>query len=136
MDYRLESDSVGEKQVPANAYYGVQSLRAFENFNITGKHLPEVQIFALAQIKKACAITNKNAGVLEGGIADAIVSACDDILNGKFHDQFIVDQIQGGAGTSTNMNANETIANIALEHLGKAKGDYKFCHPNDHVNMA
>lgn len=136
MNYRLESDSVGEKQVPANAYYGVQSLRAFENFDITGKKLPEVQIFSLAQIKKACAMTNVKAGVLDSAIATAIIFACDEILAGKYHDQFIVDQVQGGAGTSTNMNANEVIANIALEKLGKEKGDYKFCHPNDHVNMA
>lgn len=136
MNYRLESDSVGEKQVPAQAYYGVQSLRANENFYITGKLLPEVQIMSLAEIKKACAIANKNAGTLDAGISDAIVAACEEILNGKFHEEFIVDQIQGGAGTSTNMNANEVIANIALEKLGKEKGDYKFCHPNDHVNMA
>lgn len=136
MNYRVESDSVGEKQVPADAYYGVQSLRAFENFNITGKMLPEVQIFSLAEIKKACAIANEKAGALDAGIANAIVAACDAILAGKFHDQFIVDQVQGGAGTSTNMNANEVIANIALTILGKDKGDYSFCHPNDHVNMA
>lgn len=136
MDYRLESDSVGEKQVPVKAYYGVQSLRAFENFDITGKKLPEIQICALAQIKKACAITNENAGELSPVIAKAIVQACDDIIAGKFHNEFIVDQIQGGAGTSTNMNANEVIANIALEKLGRNKGEYSFCHPNDHVNMA
>ncbi len=136
MNYRLESDSVGEKQVPAEAYYGVQSLRAKENFNITGKMIPEVQIFSIAEIKKACAITNKKANDVPAEIADAIVAACDDILAGKFHDQFITDPIQGGAGTSTNMNANEVIANIALEKLGKEKGDYKFCHPNDHVNNA
>ncbi|MEA4988457.1 MAG: aspartate ammonia-lyase [Anaerovorax sp.] len=136
MDYRLESDSVGEKQVPKEAYYGVQSLRAGENFNITRKMIPEVQIKSLAEIKKACALTNKEAGTLTPDIADAIVAACDKIIDGKFHDQFIVDQIQGGAGTSTNMNANEVIANVALEIIGKEKGDYSFCHPNDHVNLA
>ena len=136
MNYRLESDSVGEKQVPIDAYYGVQTLRAFENFNITGRKQPAVIVESLAEIKKACAITNKKANDVPAEIADAIVAACDDILAGKFHDQFITDPIQGGAGTSTNMNANEVIANIALEKLGKEKGDYKFCHPNDHVNNA
>ena len=136
MNYRLESDSVGEKKVPADAYYGVQSLRAAENFHSTGKMIPKVQIESLAEIKKACAITNKAAGTLDAEIADKIVEACDELLAGNFHKEFITDQIQGGAGTSTNMNANEVIANIALEKMGKALGDYKFCHPNDHVNMA
>ncbi|MBQ9844485.1 MAG: aspartate ammonia-lyase [Oscillospiraceae bacterium] len=136
MNYRLESDSVGEKQVPAEAYYGVQSLRAAENFHSTGKMIPAVQICSLAEIKKACAMTNKAAGTLDAEIADKIVEACDELLAGNFHKEFITDQIQGGAGTSTNMNANEVIANIALEKMGKEKGDYKFCHPNDHVNMA
>ena len=136
MNYRLESDSVGEKQVPVDAYYGVQTLRAFENFNITGYREPKVLIESLAEIKKACAITNEKAGEVEPAIAQAIVAACDDIIAGKFHDQFITDPIQGGAGTSTNMNANEVVANIALEKLGHEKGDYKFCHPNDHVNKA
>ncbi len=136
MNYRLESDSVGEKQVPIDAYYGVQTLRAFENFNITGRKQPAVIVESLAEIKKACAITNKKANDVPAEIADAIIAACDDILAGKFHDQFITDPIQGGAGTSTNMNANEVVANIALEKLGKEKGDYKFCHPNDHVNNA
>ncbi|MBQ3009528.1 MAG: aspartate ammonia-lyase, partial [Oscillospiraceae bacterium] len=135
-NYRLESDSVGEKQVPVDAYYGVQTLRAFENFNITGRKQPKVLIESLAEIKKACAITNKKADDIPAEIADAIVAACDDILAGLYHDQFITDPIQGGAGTSTNMNANEVVANIALEKLGKEKGDYKFCHPNDHVNNA
>ena len=136
MNYRLESDSVGEKQVPVDAYYGVQTLRAHENFNITGYKLPGVLIDSLAQIKKACAMTNRRGGDLDKGIADTIISACDDIIAGAYHEWFIVDPIQGGAGTSTNMNANEVIANIALEKLGKEKGDYQFCHPNDHVNMA
>ncbi len=135
-NYRLESDSVGEKKVPAEAYYGVQTLRAFENFQITGYKLPKSLIVALAEIKKACAITNVKAGELDETIAKAIEDACDDVIEGKFHDQFILDPIQGGAGTSSNMNANEVIANIALEKLGKEKGEYSFCHPNDHVNMA
>lgn len=136
MGYRIESDSVGEKQVPKEAYYGVQSLRARENFDITNKMIPEVQIKSLAEIKKACALTNNEGGTLSSEIANVIVAACDQIIDGKFHDQFIVDQIQGGAGTSTNMNANEVIANVALEIMGKEKGDYSFCHPNDHVNLA
>ncbi len=134
--YRIESDSVGEKEVLKSAYYGVQTLRAFENFHISGRSIPRIQIEALAIIKKACAITNLKANDLEEDIANKIVEACDDIINGKFRDEFIVDQIQGGAGTSANMNANEVIANVALEKMGKEKGDYKFCHPNDHVNMA
>ncbi|QIB69819.1 aspartate ammonia-lyase [Aminipila butyrica] len=136
MDFRFETDSVGRKKVPAEAYYGVQSLRAKENFNMTGKSIPAVQIRSLAEIKKACAVTNAKAGGLDREVAQAIAEACDEILNGRFHDQFIVDQIQGGAGTSTNMNANEVIANIALGLLGREKGEYQYCHPNDHVNKA
>ncbi len=136
MEYRLESDSVGEKKVSARAYYGVQTLRAYENFKITGNKLPSVLISSLAEIKKAAAITNKKAGELDPEIADAIIFACDEIIRGKYHDEFILDPIQGGAGTSSNMNANEVIANIALEKLGKKKGEYQFCHPNDHVNSA
>ena len=135
-DMRLESDSIGTKELPVDVYYGVQSLRALENFPITGTRLHPEMIRSLALLKEACAIANKGAGVLDAKIADAIVAACDDIIAGKFHDQFITDPIQGGAGTSTNMNANEVVANIALEKLGKEKGDYKFCHPNDHVNNA
>ncbi len=136
MNYRIESDSVGTGNVPENSYYGIQALRAHNNFRITGRNLPETQIEALAKIKKACAMSNVEAGLLDEKIADAIIAACDDIIDGKYHDQFILDPIQGGAGTSSNMNANEVIANIALEKLGKAKGQYEFCHPNDHVNMS
>ena len=132
--FRTESDSIGTKEVPKNAYYGVHSLRARENFSITGEMLHVEMINSLAQLKKACAITNANAGVLDPHIADAIVKACDLLMEGKFHDQFIVDAIQGGAGTSINMNANEVIANIAIELLGGEKGDYSIVHPNDHVN--
>ena len=132
--YRSESDSVGTKKVPKNAYYGVHSLRAVENFSISGTRLHPEMINSLARLKKACAITNENAGVLDPQIADAICKACDLLLEGKFHDQFIVDPIQGGAGTSINMNANEVIANIAIELLGGEKGDYSIVHPNDHVN--
>lgn len=132
--FRLESDSIGEKQVPVNAYYGVQSLRAMENFSITGARLHTEMINSLAILKKACALANKQAGVMDAKIADAIVLACDKIIAGEYHDQFIVDPIQGGAGTSTNMNANEVIANVAIEILGGKPGDYSIVHPNDHVN--
>ena len=131
---RLESDSIGQKNVPMDAYYGVQSLRAQENFYITGLKMRREMIESLALLKKACAIANKNAGALEPVIADAIEAACDEICAGKYQDQFIVDPIQGGAGTSMNMNANEVIANIALQKLGGTLGDYKLVHPNDHVN--
>ena len=131
---RAETDSIGTKQVPQEAYYGVQSLRVMENFSITGRRLHTQMIKSLAQLKKACAITNAAAGVMEQKTADAIVRAWDLVLEGKFHDQFIVDPIQGGAGTSMNMNANEVIANVAIELLGGQKGDYTVVHPNDHVN--
>ncbi|EFI42304.1 MULTISPECIES: aspartate ammonia-lyase [Peptoniphilus] len=134
-EYRLEHDSVGEKKIPSEAYYGVHSLRACENFAITGHKLHDELINSISEIKKACAITNMEVGILSKDIGNAIVSACDEIISGNFHDQFIVDPIQGGAGTSTNMNANEVIANIALEKLNSIKGNYKLINPNDHVNM-
>ncbi len=133
---RLEADSIGTMEVPAKAYYGVQSLRAKHNFNITARPLHPAFINNLARIKKAAAMTNMNAHVLDEQIGDAIIKACDEIIAGKLHSQFIVDAIQGGAGTSANMNANEVIANRAIEILGGAKGDYSIVHPNDHVNMA
>lgn len=136
MKYRLESDSIGEKQVDINAYYGVQSLRGRENFMITGRHTHPEMIKALAQIKKACAIANNMAEVLEDEKKDAIVYACDAIIEGKYHDQFITDMVQGGAGTTHNMNANEVIANIANEKLNGSLGTYEYIHPNDHVNMS
>ena len=132
---RMEADSIGEKAVPADAYYGVQSLRAVENFTITDTLMRPEMINALALLKKACALANLEAGVLEEKTAHAIVSACDAIIAGKYHDAFIVDPIQGGAGTSMNMNANEVIANIAIDMLGGTKGDYSIVHPNDHVNF-
>lgn len=134
--YRLESDSVGELQIPIEAYYGVQSLRAKNNFNITGKKMHRDLIVSLSEVKKAAAIANINTGELNSEIGQAIIKACDKIINGEFHDEFIVDPIQGGAGTSANMNANEVIANVAIEILGHEKGDYKIVHPNDHVNMS
>ena len=136
MEMRIEADSIGSLAVPAEAYYGVQSLRAKKNFNITGKGMHPVFIRNLVKIKKAAAVTNRSINMLEDGIADAIICACNEIIDGEFQDQFIVDPIQGGAGTSANMNANEVIANRAAEILGGVKGDYSLVHPNDHVNMS
>lgn len=135
---RQEHDLLGYRDVPADAYYGIQTLRAYENFHITDVRLHQFSTFvrALATVKKAAAIANHEVGVLDGRIKDAICAACDDLLADKLHDQFIVDMFQGGAGTSTNMNANEVIANRALEILGHAKGDYKHVHPNNHVNLS
>ena len=134
IDYRVERDSIGVKDIPEDVYYGVQSLRAAENFHITGLNMHPEIINSLAYIKKAAAITNCEAGLLDKKIAQAIVKACDEILGGKLHEDFIVDPIQGGAGTSLNMNANEVIANRANEILGGKKGDYSIVNPNDHVN--
>ena len=135
-DYRVEKDSIGAKDVPENVYYGVQSLRAAENFHITGLTMHPEFINSLAYIKKAAAITNCEAGLLDKKIAAAIVKACDEIIDGRLHDYFIVDPIKGGAGTSMNMNANEVIANRAIDILGGTKGDYSLVHPNDHVNYS
>jgi len=132
---RNEHDSIGCIDIPDEAYYGVQSTRAQQNFPITGNRMLPEFINSLAEIKKAAAITNFNAGTLDEARKNAIVSACDEILAGKLHEQFIVDPIQGGAGTSANMNANEVIANRATELMGGVKGNY-IVHPNDHVNMA
>ncbi len=136
MKYRIESDSIGQREVPADAYYGVQSLRGAENFPITGQRLRPEFIVSLAEIKKTCAICNHLSGELPLEIMQAISQAADEIIEGKFHDQFICDPIQGGAGTTANMNANEVIANRAIEILGGEKGDYSIVHPNDHVNRS
>lgn len=133
---RREADSIGELEVKEDAYYGVQSLRGAKNFNITKSPMHPALIAALAKLKKAAAITNYEAGSLSKERKDAIVEACDEIIAGKFRKEFIVDAIQGGAGTSANMNANEVIANRAIEILGGKKGDYSIVHPNDHVNMS
>ncbi len=135
---RIEHDSLGEREVPVNVYYGIQTLRAFENYQITGipiSHYP-IFIYSLAYIKKAAALTNEELGLLSPEIATAISKACDEILQGKYLDQFVVDVIQGGAGTSTNMNANEVIANLALELMGLPKGSYDVVHPLNQVNMS
>src|SRR5882724_8693572 len=135
---RIEHDLIGDRQLPAGAYYGVHTLRALENFPITGTSIsiyPEL-VSALACIKQAAAIANSELGLLDEKRAVAIRLACEEIREGRLHDQFVVDVIQGGAGTSTNMNANEVIANRALEILGHAKGDYGKLHPNEQVNMS
>ena len=132
----MEHDSIGALNVPAEAYYGVQSMRAATNFQITHRPLHPVLIDSIVMVKKAAAITNKKSGKLDQQIAQAIIKACDEILDGNLRDQFIVDAIQGGAGTSANMNANEVIANRAIEIFGGTKGDYSIVHPNDHVNMS
>src|ERR1700682_4466931 len=138
MSTRREHDLLGDRDVPADAYYGVHTLRAVENFPISGTPIsiyPDL-IAALASIKLAAAKSNRELGLLDAARADAIVAAAEEIRAGKLHEEFVVDVIQGGAGTSTNMNANEVIANRALELMGHAKGEYRFLHPNEHVNMS
>ena len=135
---RIEHDLLGYKEVPDEHYYGIQTMRAMENFNISGITLNfyPLIIDGLAIVKKAAALANYELGLLDTKIKDAIVQACDEILNKQYHFHFVVDMIQGGAGTSTNMNANEVIANRALEILGHKKGEYDYCHPNSHVNLS
>jgi len=135
---RTERDLLGECQVPASAYYGVHTLRAIENFKISGTPIsvyPDL-VNALASVKQAAALANCDLGLLDAELTRAIVAACEEIRAGALHDQFVVDVIQGGAGTSTNMNANEVIANRALELLGRARGDYSALDPNEQVNMS
>jgi aspartate ammonia-lyase len=137
-DVRTEHDSLGERELHDKVYYGVQTLRAMENFAISGVFVKnfEHMIEALAFVKKAAALANHELGVLDEAKMKAISQACDELLAGKLHDHFTVDMFQGGAGTSTNMNANEVIANRGLEIMGYKKGDYDHLHPNDHVNCA
>ncbi len=133
---RTESDLIGAREIPMEAYYGVQTVRAIENFPITGigiNRYPNVVKY-LGVIKKAAAVANYETGKISKEIYEGIVKACDDVIAGKYNDQFPVDVIQGGAGTSTNMNANEVIANVALKYMGHEPGQYEFCSPNDHVN--
>lgn len=135
---RTEHDLLGEREVPYEYYYGIQTLRALENFNISGVRLnfyPEL-VTSLAIVKMAAAKANFDLGLLSKEVADAIIRACQEIMDHHFLNHFIVDMMQGGAGTSTNMNANEVIANRALELLGHHKGDYQYCHPNSHVNLS
>ena len=137
-NFRNESDLLGTLQVPASAYYGVQTQRAIENFKISGQYLSSYPHFikGLAMVKKAAAKTNYELGLLEQSLYEKIAQSCDELMEGKYHQEFPIDMIQGGAGTSVNMNANEVIANIVLEKLGKNKGDYQFCSPNDHINLS
>ena len=135
MSTRKEIDPLGEKAIPKNAYYGIQTFRAVENFPVSGIKEPVVFIKAYVLIKKAAANANAQVGWLKQETANAIIQACDEVLDGKLIDQFVVDVFQAGAGTSFNMNVNEVLANRALELLGKVKGDYKTLSPNDHVNM-
>lgn len=138
LNYRLETDFLGSKHIPSHAYWGVHTARAVDNFPITGQtvsQMPEL-VRALAHVKKAAAAANARLGIIDAARAAAINDACDDLIAGQMHDQFIVDVIQGGAGTSTNMNANEVIANRALEHMGADPGSYDLIHPNDHVNAS
>jgi aspartate ammonia-lyase len=136
--FRVEHDFLGDRQIPADAYWGVHTARAVENFPISGTKvsaMPDL-IVALGYVKKATARTNAELGALDRKYAGAIILACEELIAGRYHDQFVVDVIQGGAGTSTNMNANEVIANLALEKLGFEKGRYDILHPNDHVNAS
>lgn len=138
VSFRKESDLLGELNVPAGVFYGVQTQRAIENFKISGQKLSSYPKFirALALVKKSAAKTNYELGLLEEHLYFKIAEACDEVASGKYDDQFPLDMIQGGAGTSVNMNANEVIANVVLEKLGKNKGDYQFCSPNDHINLS
>jgi len=135
---RREHDLLGERDVPHEMYYGVQTLRGQENFNISGVTLSFYPLFieALAKVKLAAAKANYELGLLTEEITNAITQACNEMINGRWHKHFVIDMIQGGAGTSTNMNANEVIANRALEILGHERGEYKYCHPNNHVNLS
>ena len=136
--YRIENDLLGDLQVPENAYYGVQTQRAVENFKISNERLSNYPNFikALAYVKWAAAKTNIELEVLDKTIGEAIIAACKEVIAGKYNKEFPIDMVQGGAGTSTNMNINEVLANIALEKLGHRKGEYQYCSPNDHVNLS
>jgi aspartate ammonia-lyase len=136
--FRKEHDFLGDREISNDMYYGVQTLRAIENFHITGIPISKEPLFivAFAYVKKAAALANRDCGILDPKITEAIVFACDELIAGKYKDQFVTDMIQGGAGTSVNMNANEVIANIGLEFLGHQKGEYEFLHPNNHVNCS
>lgn len=137
MGTRKEHDFIGELEIPDDVYYGVQTFRAVDNFQMTGRKLKDYPFFvkAFAQIKKAAVLANKEVGVLDADKADALAKAADKVIAGNFAEQFVVDMIQGGAGTSTNMNVNEVLTNIALESMGHKKGEYQYLHPNDHTNL-
>lgn len=136
METRIERDSLGEQAVPADAYYGIQTCRALKNFPVSGLRPKPLYVDATVHIKQAAALVNKQLGLLEPSKADAVIQAAEEILSGKLREWFVVDVYQAGAGTSHNMNANEVIANRAIEILGGKRGEYSLVHPNDHVNMA
>ena len=136
MDLRTETDSLGEVRVPRDAYWGVQTQRAVENFPISGLRAHPRLVWATAAVKRAAAMTNRDMGKLDPVLAGYIIQAADDVMEGRLSDQFVVDVYQAGAGTSHNMNTNEVIANRALELMGRGRGEYGACHPNDHVNMS
>lgn len=136
MRYRTETDSIGSREVPENAYYGIQSMRAAENFRMTGLHIHPEMIRSMADEKAAAAVTNYETRALDEEREKVILRACAEMKEGRFDSEIIVDPIQGGAGTSLNMNVNEVLANRAIELLGGIKGDYKRVHPNDHINMS
>ena len=138
MKYRIESDLLGEMQVPVEAYYGVQTQRGIDNYKVSNLKMSDFPeyIIAMAYIKLAAVEANHDLGVINDEIYAAIAQACREIIDGKMHDQFPTDMVQGGAGTTVNMNANEVIANRALEIMGHQRGEYQYCSPNDHVNCA
>lgn len=136
MEYRTDRDSLGEVKIPKDAYYGAFTGRAIQQYHVTGKRSHQHLISAYTMIKRSCAVANIKCGVLDKKSGNAIISACDKILSGKFQDQFVIEEINSGAGTAFNMNSNEVICNVALEILGKKKGQNEFLHPNDHVNMS
>lgn len=135
---RTEHDFIGELELSDDVFYGVQTFRAKQNFDITGEHLKDYPnfIYAFAKVKKAAALANCELQLLDKEKCEYICKACDEVLTGKYNDQFVVDMLQGGAGTSTNMNSNEVIANIGLTMMGHKKGEYQFLHPNDHINLS
>lgn len=136
MRYRTDTDSLGNVKIPADAYYGAFTGRAIKQYHVTGKKSHPNLINSFVMIKRSAAVANMKSGSIEKKIGNAIIQACDKILSGKFLDQFVIDEINSGAGTAFNMNTNEVIANVALEILHKKKGQYQFLHPNDHVNMS
>src|SRR3989338_8616142 len=136
MANRTEQDFLGKVEVPADAYYGAFTVRAANTFKLSGQKVDLRIIRAYILIKKVAALANSELGVLDKRVADAIIKSCDETLNGKFNDQFILDAFQAGAGTPMHMNVNEVLANRANEILGGKKGEYKFVHPNNHVNLA
>ena len=133
-DYRIERDILGEKNIPVNAYYGIHTARAIENFMVSGRGTNRNMIIAVVTVKKCAAIAHRKLDHMPAEVVEAIISACEEIIEGDLMEQFVVDALQGGAGTSTNMNANEVIANRAIEILGGVKGDYNLVHPLHHVN--